>query len=110
MITERDLNEAIAECIGKRDPNAQDCIKLAAFYTIKDNLYPSERPAAEPAAYSYADRADREPLVDHPGGSEFGDLVDGRPQSEVWAVIDELMTTLEAINPRLYDAVIRKLQ
>lgn len=110
MITERDLNEAIAECIGKREPNAQDCIKLAAFYTIKKNLYPADNKPAEiePAvSYSYAGS---EPLVDHPGGSEFAELIDGRPQGEVWAVIDELMQTLEAINPRLYDAVIRKLQ
>lgn len=108
MITERDLNEAIAECIGKREPNAQDCIKLAAFYTIKDNLYPSEQRQAEPvSSYTYAGA---ENIVDHPGESQFAELVDGRPQSEVWPVIDELMVTLEAINPRLYDAVLRKLQ
>ena len=35
MITEMDLQEAIAECQGKRNPNADTCIKLAAFYIIK---------------------------------------------------------------------------
>ena len=40
MITEQDLQEAIAECQGERHPNANTCMKLAAFYTIKNELYP----------------------------------------------------------------------
>ncbi len=40
MITEHDLQEAIAECQGKRNPDANTCIKLAAFYTIKEHLFP----------------------------------------------------------------------
>lgn len=35
MIKLEDLEEAIAECQGQRNPNADTCIKLAAFYTIK---------------------------------------------------------------------------
>lgn len=103
MITERDLQEAIAECLGKRDPNANDCIKLAAFYTIRDQLYPS-------GGYSYAPPPEPVGTVDCPGDSDFARVVDGRKQSEVWPVMEELMVTLEAINPRLYDAVMRKLQ
>ena len=38
MITEKDLLEAIAECQGERNPNANTCIKLAAYYTILDHL------------------------------------------------------------------------
>ena len=36
MITERDLIEAIAECEGERDPTAYTCLKLAAFYYLRD--------------------------------------------------------------------------
>ena len=39
MITEKDLQEAIAECQGERNPNANTCIKLAAFYTIRNELF-----------------------------------------------------------------------
>ena len=46
MITENDLQEAIAECEGVRNPTANTCLKLAAFYTIKDKLYPE--PQIEP--------------------------------------------------------------
>lgn len=54
MITEHDLQEAIAECQGERNPNAQTCIKLAAFYTIRDHLYPEpQQDQIEPRTYSY---------------------------------------------------------
>ena len=39
MITEKDLQEAIAECEGQRNPNANTCIKLAAFYTIRQHMF-----------------------------------------------------------------------
>ena len=42
MITEKDLQEAIAECEGQRNPNANTCVKLAAFYIIKDHLFPQQ--------------------------------------------------------------------
>ena len=39
MITEKDLQEAIAECKGKRNPDSSTCIKLAAFLIIQEHLY-----------------------------------------------------------------------
>ena len=106
MITSADLDEAIAECVGKRRPDANDCIKLAAFYTIRNQLYPK---VSDMPSFS-APRTDMDlSIVDFQGASEFSKMVDGRKQSEIWPVIDELMSTLEAINPRLYDAVFRKL-
>ena len=107
MITEHDLDEAIAECKGKRKPDANDCIKLAAFYTIKSHLYPTA--AAQSFAYATPPTQKDDSLIDFPGESEFAGVIDGRKQSDVWPVMDELMTTLSAINPRLYDAVMRKL-
>ena len=44
MITEKDLQEAIAECEGARNPNANTCIKLAAFYTIRQHMF-GEQPS-----------------------------------------------------------------
>lgn len=112
MITEQDLTAAIAECQGKRNPDASTCIKLAAFYTIKEHLFPPER--AENTAmsnYSYAAAPDQnqDDIVVIDSDSEFAKLVDGRKQEEVWPVIDELMTALKTIQPRLYDAVLSKL-
>ena len=113
MITEQDLQEAIAECQGERHPNANTCIKLAAFYTIKEHLFPDEAndPEPEPRTYSFAAAPDEvEKTIDYFSDTEFGRLIDGRKASEVWPVIDELVSeALQAVNPRLYDAFIRKL-
>ena len=108
MITEHDLDEAIAECKGKRKPDANDCIKLAAFLTIKEQLYPGGQ-QMQSFSYSPPPTVAAE-TVDYQSDSEFAGAVDGKRQNEVWPVMDELMDTLAVINPRLYDAVMRKLR
>lgn len=106
MITEQDLQEAIAECEGTRNPNANTCIKLAAFYTIKRELFGnSEQPVA---SYSFS----APPQTQNTGyisDTEFGKMISGMDLVEVMEVMDELMTTLQIVNPRLYASVIRKL-
>ena len=106
MITEHDLHEAIAECQGERNPNAQTCIKLAAYYTILHEI--TDRPAQPEYLYEYsADPAPAGVVID--SDSEFAQIVNGRNPAEVWPVVDELMQTLSAVNPRLYAGVMRKL-
>ena len=107
MITEQDLQEAIAECQGQRNPNANTCIKLAAFYTIRRELFGEEKDAERQPGYSYA--APPPDVISFSSGSEFSEAIKGRPQAEVWPVIDELMETVQAIEPRLYNAVMDKL-
>lgn len=111
MIREEDLREAIAEMQGERNPNAQTCIKLAAYFTILDHITGSKSdeqlPPPVQEAYSYSG-SDPETIM-YGGESDFARSIDGKDQSSVWPVIDELMTTLQVLNPRLYDAVIRKL-
>lgn len=109
MITEKDLLEAIAECQGQRNPNANTCIKLAAYYTILQNITSNTQPDPNPIpTYSYAGSPVGN-TINYEGDSEFLQLVNGRDQDEILPVIDELMTTLQVINPRLYNSVIRKL-
>ena len=43
------------------------------------------------------------------GESDFLRAVAGIPASDAWAVMDELMDTLQVVNPRTYDSVMRKL-
>lgn len=106
MITKHDLEAAIAECQGKRNPDANTCIKLAAFYTIQREMFGEEKDA-EPVSYSYAPPPD--PAIEIDSDSEFANLVNGREQGEIMPIIDELMETLKMIQPRLYNAVIEKL-
>lgn len=108
MITEHDLEQAIAECQGERNPNANTCIKLAAFYTIKNELFGEGK--SETPSYSYAAAESVEnPMIDYVSDTEFGEAVRGKEWREVLPLIDELMSTLQVTNRRLYDAVMRRL-
>ena len=112
MITEQDLQEAIAECQGQRNPNASTAIKLAAFYTIRRELFGEEKQAAQLPGYSFspAPASTVDPLIQNDSDSEFARAIDGRPQKEIWPLMDEMMDTLQAIHPRLYRAVMERLR
>ena len=114
MITEHDLMEAIAECQGERNPNANTCIKLAAFYTIRNELFgkPEQLERAE-ISPSYSHAASPEPVentIDYISDTDFSRAIDGRDPADIWPLMDELMSTLQVLMPRLYDGVMRKLQ
>jgi len=114
VITQQDLQAAIAECKGERDPNANTCVKLAAYYILMEHLYPSEdnTPLEAAPSYSYATEPENhaEPTIDYYSDTEFSEAVDGRTVSEIMPIIDELMSVLQATNPRLYAGVMRKIE
>lgn len=101
MITKQDLEEAIAECQGQRNPNASTCLKLAAFYTIRKELFGnSEAPAP---MYSYA------PPPTY-GDSDFLQEAEGKPVEAVMKIMDELMDSMQVLQPRIYESVMRKIR
>ena len=108
MITEKDLVEAIAECQGTRNPNANTCLKLAAYYTILDHVKPEEeqpdRSAVVPQ-YSFSPP----PEQGYSSETEFGLLLNKKETNDVLECIDELMETLRIMQPKLYRAFIRKI-
>lgn len=118
MITEQALNEAIAEVQGKRDPNRQDCMMLAAFYTIQDHLYPPENVksvggysySAQPETAEIRQYSERRDTVGEYGDSDFLKAISGKDAEKCWLVMDDLMNTLWAINIRLYKEVLRQIQ
>lgn len=111
MITEHDLQEAIAECEGQRNPNASTCIKLAAFYTIKNELFGNSDKLNLPSAYSFSAPPDQvEKKIDYYSDTEFGRAIAGKRAADVMPIVEELMDTLKIIQPRLYDAFIAKLR
>lgn len=108
MITEKDLQEAIAECQGTRNPNANTCIMLAAFLTIQKELFGKDDQEIITPTYSYAPApVDK---VTYESDTEFSQVTYNMDINTMMEVIDELMTTLSVVNPRLYAGVIRKLQ
>jgi hypothetical protein len=114
LITERDLEQAIAECQGERNPNANTCIKLAAFYTIRNELFgkPEQVERAEDAhSYSYAAApVDTAETIHYDSGTDFSQAIDGRNPDEIWPIIDEAMSAIQVLMPRLYAKVMRDLQ
>ena len=108
MIREEDLREAIAEMQGQKSPNAQTCIKLAAYYIIQDHLTGAER-EARPVEIEPYSISGSNPGITYEGESEFAKLVHGRSQDDVMSVMDELMSTLHVMHPRLYDGVMNKI-
>lgn len=107
MITEKDLQEAIAECQGQRNPSSSTCIKLAAFLTIQEHMYGKKETHFEIPQYSYANDPS---VIEYDSATEFGSLINGRKMEDILPLIDELMDTIHVLNPRLYASVIRKLQ
>lgn len=110
MITEQDLLEAIAECQGQRNPNANTCMKLASFYTILDHMSDDRAAPSPPQMQSYSFASEpTENMMDYNSGTEFSDAIYGKPVEEVMAVVDELMSTLSIVNPPLYNSVMRRV-
>lgn len=118
MITEYEIDAAIAECVGNRDPDANTVRTLAALYTIKEHLYPAEEPERIVSpnktfdGYSYAPAPDQKPIetVTIDSDTEFARVIEGREQKEIWPVLDELMSILHDMIPRLYTDVMRRLR
>lgn len=115
MITESDLLQAIAECQGEREPNSHTCIKLAAFYIIYNQMYGEKsEPVNNIPAYSFA--AAPAQAVENPNtmnlksDSAFARAVNGRDSAEIMLKVDDLISTLSEINPRLYRCFMRRLK
>lgn len=108
MITEHDLREAIAECEGQLNPNANTCIKLSAFYNILEHLYGKNKTEPISDGYSFSSSSQNDITIKY-SNSEFSQIVEEKGIENCFGIIDELMGTLYVINPSLYKSVIRML-
>lgn len=97
MLTKRELLNAIDE-LEKSTPTYEKCKKLVTFYTLYDYMY------GEPKNEIREER-----VVGSYGESEFMNAINGKDQQKVWGVMDELMSTLAVLNPKLYQGVLMKL-
>lgn len=111
MITKQDLMESIAECQGVRNPNVNTCMKLAAFYTILDHMEDDEESDQDNSGRSAKSVRFQTPeeVISYHSSSEFGQAIDGLNPSDIWSVMDELMSMVQMLEPKLYNAVMRKI-
>lgn len=112
MITEEQLKEAIAECNGRRNPDANTCLKLASYLTIKDKMFPdgTENTAQIDRSYSYAaPPAITETTIDYISDTQFGKGIYGRKINDVLEKLDEIITDVYVVEPALYRKILREL-
>lgn len=114
MITERDIDQAIAECRAERDPNAWTAMRWAAFLTIKciefghpDLVHPSHEapPPIQGASFAAAPAADEAQTIHYTSKTAFGQAIDGKRAADVWPIMDELMSITHDLYPQIYDRV-----
>lgn len=115
MIYEKDLNESIARYQGEVNPSIETCRKLAACLIVKRELFgdPERFPvvADNATGYSYAaGPVDTAETIHFDSGTDFSQVINGRNQAEVWPIIDELISSVQVLMPRLYDGVMRRLR
>ncbi len=101
MFTKRELCDAIKEC-ENAPASFQNCEKLAVFYSLYDRLF-AEKP-------NEGEQKNTKNEVQTTANSEFLRTVAGKDWTSLLVILDELMDTIKILQPRLYDAVMQKLQ
>ena len=102
MFTKNELLNAIDE-LEQSPATYQNAEKLAVFYLLYDHLFVDKAPVNRFETV-------KEVTIDNYEGSEFYRAISGQNPTETWAVIDELMATIQALQPKLYQATIDKIR
>lgn len=118
MITEPDLDQAIAECQAERDPDAWTAMRWAAFLTIKylqfghSDRLPQRFPLPSLQGASFAASPDppEAQRIQYAGKSPFASAIDGKRAADIWPIIDELMSITQALHPEIYNRVMELIQ
>lgn len=105
MITIKDLDEAIAECQGQPHPNSNTCIKLAAYLIIKNLMFEDEK-INTINRYSGSEN-NIKPVLN--ANSDFAKKIENKPINEILILFNEVMETLQIVEPRLYASIMLKL-
>lgn len=103
----KEIEWAISE-LEKEDSSKSGYILLAALYTCRDAMLGS--PSARPQIAAYSEAAPAAEALGQYGDSDFLRAVAGANQAAAWGVMNELMETLQVINRRAYESVMRKLR
>lgn len=119
-IRESAIEEAIAEALDERDPNAWTCIRLASFLAIKYLMFgdtkhqPTPEALAEMArGYSLAPKPQTpadDGTIRYRSSTEFGQAVEGKAGADVWPILDEVMSIIQTLSPKIYAAAMRRIK
>lgn len=102
MFSKNELLDAIEE-LETSPATYQNAEKLATFYLLYDHLYIEKEPINRI-------ELTREVTIHRYGDSEFLEAISDKNAEGIWMLMDELMETLRALNPRLYQATIDRIK
>ena len=102
MFSKKELLDAIDE-LEASPATYQNAEKLATFYSLYDHLYIEKEPMSRIESV-------REVKIDRYGDSEFLEAITDKKPEDIWMVMDELMSALQALNPRLYQATMDRIK
>lgn len=104
MISERELLKEIAIC--EKEPlNYSKIEKLANLYIVYDHLYKDDY------YLDYIANMNQKQVINTNNESEFMRIMNDKNIDDVLPILDELVTgTLQVINPKLYNALLRKIK
>jgi len=89
-IVEREINDIEVS----KDTTYRTCERLAWLYIVRDHLRPTKA----------------DPRTQAMDGSEFLEACSGVSYPALMTILDEHMQTLAVVQPRVYDALMRKIR
>lgn len=102
MFSKNELLDAIDD-LEMAPATYQNAEKLATFYTLYDHLYVKKEPMNRIESV-------REVTIDMYGDSDFLKAITDKKSQDVWLVMDELMSMIQVMQPKLYQATIDKIR
>lgn len=102
MFSKSELLDAIDE-LEASPATYQNAEKLATFYLLYDHLYIKKEPETRIESV-------REVKINSYGDSEFLQAISGQESEDTWLILDELMTTIRVLQPKLYQATIDRIK
>lgn len=102
MFSKNEILDAIDE-LEEAPATFQNAEKLATFYSLYDHLYVRKEPMMSFESI-------REVIIGKYGDSEFMQVIEGKNAEDAWLVMEELMQTIQMLQPKLYNATIEKLK
>lgn len=107
MLDRKEIDGEIAkwEALDSSYPNY---FKLATLYTVRDHMNTESR-SFDGVGYSSAAAPPQTETVDVYGDSDFLQAIAGKDIGAVLGIIDDLMDTLQVVNERAYNGVMRKI-
>lgn len=103
----KEIEWAIAE-LEKEESSFPVYAKLANLYTVRDKMM--GRSAQQPQVSAYSEAAPIPETIGRYGDSDFLKAVEGKNPERVWTIIDDFMDSLQVVNRRAYDNLVRRLE